>query len=82
MPKDLDVREVYSGLYLPHSLFPRLEQQMDKLAIFTTPASPGYEMIRELTRDTEAFYAWTPGIAVPERDCRGQFGGQDNGGLH
>jgi hypothetical protein len=40
---------------------------MDKLAIFTSPASPGYEMICELTRDTEAFYAWTPGIAVPER---------------
>lgn len=33
MPKDLDVREVYPGLYLPHSLFPRLEKQMDKIAI-------------------------------------------------
>ncbi len=33
MPKDLDVREVYSGLYLPHSLFPRLERHMDKIAI-------------------------------------------------
>ena len=33
MPADLDVREVYPGLYLPHTLFPRLEGQMDKIAI-------------------------------------------------
>ncbi|MAV34725.1 MAG: hypothetical protein CMJ59_04630 [Planctomycetaceae bacterium] len=33
MPKDLDVREVYPGLYLPHALFPRLAKHMQKLAI-------------------------------------------------
>ena len=33
MPKDLDVHEVYPGLYLPYSLFPRLEKHMDKVAI-------------------------------------------------
>ena len=32
-PQDLDVRQVYSDLYLPHLLFPRLEKQMDKFAI-------------------------------------------------
>ena len=32
-PKDLDIREVYPGLYLSHLLFPRLEKHMDKLAI-------------------------------------------------
>ena len=33
MPKDLDVREVLPTLYMPHSLFPRLSNQMDKFAI-------------------------------------------------
>ena len=32
-PTDLDVREVYPGLYLPHPLFPRLEKHMDKIAL-------------------------------------------------
>ncbi len=39
MPKDLDVREVYPGLYLPHLLFPRLENHMDKLAILRSMCS-------------------------------------------
>lgn len=40
---------------------------MDTLSILTSAASPGYRTICQLARDTEAFYAWTPGIAVPER---------------
>ena len=40
---------------------------MDSLAIFSSEASHGYATISELARETEAFYAWTPGIAVPER---------------
>jgi uncharacterized protein (DUF1501 family) len=32
-PKDLDVRKVHSDLHLSHLLFPRLESQMDKVAI-------------------------------------------------
>src|SRR5262245_38710777 len=32
-PKDLEVRQVHSDLQLSHLLFPRLESQMDKLAI-------------------------------------------------
>jgi hypothetical protein len=39
MPKDLEVREVYPGLYLPYSLFPRLEKQMDKIAILRSLCS-------------------------------------------
>jgi uncharacterized protein (DUF1501 family) len=39
MPKDLGVREVYPGLYLPHSLFPRLEGHMDKIAILRSLCS-------------------------------------------
>lgn len=33
MPKDLDMRKIKDELYLSHLLFPRLEKQMDKLAI-------------------------------------------------
>jgi hypothetical protein len=32
-PKDLDVRKLHSDLQLSHLLFPRLESQVDKLAI-------------------------------------------------
>jgi hypothetical protein len=40
---------------------------MDTLTVFSSPASPGYQTIRALAKQTEAFYAWTPGIAVPQR---------------
>ena len=40
---------------------------MDTLTIFSSEASPGYETIRGLAARSEAFYAWTPGVAVPER---------------
>ena len=39
MPQDLEVSEVYPGLYMPHSLFPRLSQQMDKFAILRSLCS-------------------------------------------
>jgi hypothetical protein len=46
----------------------RLEKRgMDTLTVFSSPASPGYQTIRALAKQTEAFYAWTPGIAVPQR---------------
>jgi hypothetical protein len=32
-PKDLDVRQVYPGLYLSHRLLPELSREMDKVAI-------------------------------------------------
>ncbi len=35
-PKDLDIRKVHSDLYLSHLLFPRLEKQMDKIAVLRT----------------------------------------------
>jgi len=39
---------------------------MDTLLIFTSPASPGSEVLRSLARHSEAFYMWTPGIPEPE----------------
>ena len=39
MPNDLDVREVYPGLYLPHELFPRLEKHMDRIAVLRSMCS-------------------------------------------
>jgi uncharacterized protein (DUF1501 family) len=38
-PKDLDVRQVKPGLYLSHLLFPRLEKQMDRIAILPSMLS-------------------------------------------
>jgi hypothetical protein len=40
---------------------------MDTLAIFSSEASHGYARICQLARETESFYAWTPGVPVPER---------------
>ena len=39
---------------------------MDTLAIFSSEASHGYARICQLARETEAFYAWTPGVPVPK----------------
>ena len=39
---------------------------LDTLSIFSSEASHGYGAIHEIARETEAFYAWTPGIAVPD----------------
>ncbi len=37
--KDFDVRQLSTGVYLPHALFPRLEKVMDRMAIVRTLAS-------------------------------------------
>jgi hypothetical protein len=41
------------------------ERGMDRLSIFTSEKSPGYERIRSLAGQMEAFDMWTPGIAEP-----------------
>jgi hypothetical protein len=38
----------------------------DTLVIFSSPASPGAARLSELGRETERFFMWTPGIAVPQ----------------
>ena len=38
---------------------------MDMLSIFTSPASPGAELLRCLGCEVEAFNMWSPGIGVP-----------------
>ena len=35
-PKDSDVRKTSTGIYLPHALFPRFEQVLDRIAIVRT----------------------------------------------
>lgn len=40
---------------------------MDRLSIFTSPASPGAEFITALADEVEDFNMWTPGIEVPAR---------------
>lgn len=37
--KDFDVRQISTGIYLPHALFPRMEKVMDRIAIMRTLAS-------------------------------------------
>ena len=46
----------------------------DTLVIYGSPASPGASMLERLGRETERFFMWTPGIAVPE--------GAENRGLY
>ncbi|HEY5072851.1 MAG TPA: hypothetical protein VII63_12565 [Caulobacteraceae bacterium] len=41
------------------------ERGMDRLSIFTSPASRGAALIGSLAGELEAFDMWTPGIAVP-----------------
>ncbi len=38
---------------------------MDTLSIFSSPSSPGVEVLRSLAREVEPFNMWTPGIAEP-----------------
>jgi hypothetical protein len=38
---------------------------IDSLTIFTSPASPGGDLIRALARDVDGFFMWTPGIEEP-----------------
>lgn len=39
MPKDLDVKKVYDGLYLSQLLFPRVSKQMEKVAVLKSVLS-------------------------------------------
>ena len=41
------------------------ESGMDTMSIFTSPSSPGVEILRSLAREVEPFNMWTPGIAEP-----------------
>ena len=41
------------------------ERGMDTLSIFSSPLSPGVDLLRSLAREVEPFNLWTPGIAVP-----------------
>jgi hypothetical protein len=41
------------------------ERGMDRLSIFTSPASPGAELITSLASEVLAFNMWTPGIPAP-----------------
>ena len=41
------------------------ERGMETLSIFTSPLSPGVELLRAIAREVEPFNLWTPGIAVP-----------------
>lgn len=41
------------------------ERGMDTLSIFTSPSSPGVELLRSLACEVEPFNMWTPGIAEP-----------------
>ena len=41
------------------------DRGMDRLSIFTSPASHGWELITALASEVEAFNMWTPGIDVP-----------------
>jgi hypothetical protein len=46
----------------------------DTLVIYSSPASPGAARLQRLGRDTEKFFMWTPGIAVPEgAESRGLY---------
>ncbi len=38
---------------------------VDSLVIYTSPASPGADLIKSLAREVGGFFMWTPGIAVP-----------------
>lgn len=41
------------------------DRGIDALTIFTSPSSPGVEMLRALAREVEPYNMWTPGIAEP-----------------
>jgi hypothetical protein len=47
---------------------------MDTLVTYTSPASPGTDLLTELARTTERFFMWTPGIeAPPDAERRGLY---------
>lgn len=47
---------------------------MDRLSIFTSPPSPGADLLRRLASEVEAFTMWTPGIEAPaDTDRRGLY---------
>jgi hypothetical protein len=41
------------------------ERNIDALSIFSSPASPGLEVIKALADEIEEYNMWTPGLAVP-----------------
>ncbi len=41
------------------------DRNIDALSIFSSPASPGIEVIRSLADEVEEYNLWTPGLAVP-----------------
>jgi hypothetical protein len=46
----------------------------DTLVIYSSPASPGAASLERLGRETERFFMWTPGIAVPAgAEARGLY---------
>jgi hypothetical protein len=42
---------------------------IDTLSVFTSPASPGVEVLTTLAREVERYNMWTPGIPVPEGEA-------------
>jgi hypothetical protein len=46
----------------------------DSLVIYSSPASPGADMLARLGGGAERFFMWTPGIAVPDgAEARGLY---------
>ena len=39
---------------------------MNALTIYTSPASPGGDLIRSLAQTVDGFFMWTPGIEEPQ----------------
>ncbi len=47
---------------------------MDRLTIFSSRNSPGVDLLRRLASETEEFFMWSPGLAVPAgADTRGLY---------
>lgn len=46
------------------------ERGMDTLSLFSSPGSRGYADLSALATEAEAFYAWTPGVPVPDDVAR------------
>jgi hypothetical protein len=47
---------------------------MDRLSLFSSPLSPGVDVVRRLAAECEGFFMWTPGVAVPEgAETRGLY---------
>lgn len=39
---------------------------MDRLSVFSSPNAPGIAVLRNLAREKEEFFMWSPGLPVPE----------------